>query len=108
MSRIEERLAIEPDGTVVARSGKVELGQGIRTAFARLVAAGLGVPIARVRVELGDTARAPWDMGTFGSLSVRSDGALLARAAAAARDQLLARAARRWSVAPGALVAEDG
>ncbi len=85
MSRLEDRLVIEPDGTVVVRSGKVELGQGIRAAFARLVAANLGVPAARVRVELGDTASAPWDMGTFGSLSVRSDGALLARAAAFAR-----------------------
>ena len=98
MSRVEERLAIEADGTVVARSGKVEIGQGIRTAFARLVANELAIEVDRVRVELGDTAIAPWDMGTFGSLSVKTDGALLARAAAFVRDLLLQRAARRWGV----------
>ena len=108
MSRLEERLAIEPDGTIVARSGKVEIGQGIRRTFARLVAAGLGVPVERVRVELGDTATTPWDMGTFGSLSTRTDGALLARAAAFARRQLVDRAAKRWDIAPSLLACDDG
>lgn len=108
MSRLEDRLRFEPDGAVVACSGKVELGQGIRTAFARLVAGNLRVPLARVRVQLGDTATAPWDLGTFGSLSVRTDGALLARAAAFARRCLLDRAAQRWQVAPDTLAADDG
>ncbi|HTR53969.1 MAG TPA: molybdopterin cofactor-binding domain-containing protein [Kofleriaceae bacterium] len=108
MTRLEERLAIEPDGTIVVRSGKVEIGQGIRRSFARLVAAGIGVPVERVRVELGDTATTPWDMGTFGSLSTRTDGALLARAAHFARRQLLDRAARRWNVEPSLLAGENG
>jgi CO/xanthine dehydrogenase Mo-binding subunit len=108
MSRLEDRLRIEPDGTIVAYSGKVELGQGIRAAFARLVAGGLQVPIARVRIELGDTATAPWDMGTFGSLSVRTDGALLARAAAFARRCLVERAAQRWGSTTEGLVTVDG
>jgi len=115
MSRLEQRLRIEPDGTIVAYSGKVELGQGIRDAFARLVAAGLHVPVARVRVELGDTATAPWDLGTFGSLSVRTDGALLARAAVVARRRLVELAAHRWDLplvacrtAEGMVVADDG
>ena len=108
MSRLEQRIRIERDGTVVALSGKVELGQGIRTGFARLVAAGLDVPIARVRVELGDTATAPWDMGTFGSLSTRTDGALLARAANFARRCLVERAARRWHIPPAQATTRDG
>ena len=66
------------------------------------------MPIARVRVELGDTATTPWDLGTFGSLSVRTDGALLARAAAFARACLIERAARRWVIADEALATEDG
>ena len=36
--RLEQRLRIEPDGTITALSGKIEFGQGIRTAFAQLVA----------------------------------------------------------------------
>ena len=84
--RFEQRLAIEPDGTVVARSGKVEYGQGIRAGFARTVAAELAVPIERVRIELGETDRVPWDMGTFGSLSPprRSRGASCSNAPARA------------------------
>lgn len=108
MNRLEDRLRVERDGTITVFSGKVELGQGIRAAFARLVAEGLRVPATAVRVELGDTATAPWDMGTFGSLSVRSDGALLARAAACARRCLVERAARRWGLPAELLTAEAG
>ncbi len=93
MSRIEERLRFEADGTVIALSGKMELGQGLRAAYARLVAEELGLPHERVRVVLGDTDFTPWDMGTFGSMSVEMDGHALRLAAACARQELLARAA---------------
>jgi CO/xanthine dehydrogenase Mo-binding subunit len=58
--RVEQRIVVEADGTVVARSGKVEYGQGIRTGFAKIVAEELAVPFERVRVELGETDRVPW------------------------------------------------
>ena len=83
--RVEQRIRVEPDGTVVALSGKVEFGQGIRTAFAQLVADEMGVPIERVRVILGDTDQVPYDRGTFGSRSVAQEGPALRRAAAFAR-----------------------
>jgi len=84
--RVEERIRIEPDGRVFAFSGKVEFGQGIRTAFAQAVAEELDVPIDRVTVVLGDTAQVPYDMGTFGSRSVAQEGPALRRAAAFARE----------------------
>ena len=84
--RVEHRIRIEPDGTVVALSGKIEFGQGIRTAFAQVVADEMGVPIERVRVVLGDTAQVPWDMGTFGSRSIAQETPALRRAAAYARE----------------------
>src|SRR5437762_9325348 len=84
--RVEDRIRIEPDGTVVALSGKIEFGQGIRTAFAQVVADEMGVPIEKVRVVLGDTDLVPWDMGTFGSRSVASEAPALRRAAAFARE----------------------
>ena len=84
--RVEDRIRIEPDGTVVALSGKIEFGQGIRTAFAMLVADEMDVPIERVKVVLGDTAQVPWDMGTFGSRSVAQEAPALRRAAAYARE----------------------
>jgi CO/xanthine dehydrogenase Mo-binding subunit len=105
---VEQRIVIEPDGTVVARSGKVEYGQGIRTGFARIVAEELGLPLARVRVELGETDRVPWDMGTFGSLSTATDGRSLRAAAAYARLLLLDRAGRRLGVPAAELDARDG
>lgn len=92
---VESRIRLEPDGTVVALSGKIEYGQGIRTAFAKIVAGELGVPFDRVRVVLGETDEVPWDMGTFGSMSVANDGAALRRAAAFARERLLDRAAEK-------------
>jgi len=84
-ARLEARLRMEPDGRVTVFSGKVEFGQGIRTAFAKIVSAELGVPIERITVVLGDTARVPYDRGTFGSRSIAQDGEILRRAAAHAR-----------------------
>ncbi len=85
MSRVEERIRLEPDGTIIALSGKVDYGQGLRAAYPRIVAEELGVDPSRVRVILGDTDVVPWDMGTFGSMSVEMDGLELRRAAAFAR-----------------------
>jgi len=85
MSRVEDRLRFEPDGTVTVLSGKMEYGQGLRYAYPRIVAEELGIDPSRVRVVLGDTDVAPWDMGTFGSMSLEMDGREVRRAAAFAR-----------------------
>lgn len=113
--RLEQRIAIEPDGVVVVRSGKIEYGQGIRTGFAKMVAEELGVPLGRIRVELGETDRVPWDIGTFGSMSTSVDGKVVRAAAAFARTLLLERAAARFKVpvselkiADSQVVAPDG
>ena len=106
--RVEQRIVIEPDGTVLARSGKVEYGQGVRTGFARIVAEELDVPVRRVRVELGETDRVPWDMGTFGSLSTATDGKSLRIAAAQARHLLIDRATARLGLPASELDTRDG
>jgi CO/xanthine dehydrogenase Mo-binding subunit len=105
---IEARIRVEPDGRVIALSGKVEYGQGIRTGFRRIVAEELGIAPERVEVVLGDTDRVPWDMGTFGSLSTAIEGQALRAAAAAVRAELLARASRRLGVPAGDLTTRDG
>lgn len=107
-SRLEDRIRIEPDGTVTALSGKIEFGQGIRTAFAQVVADELDVPLDRVRVILGDTAQVPFDRGTFGSHSVAQEAPVLRRAAAFARTQLLERAGGRLGVPVERLDTKDG
>lgn len=106
--RLEQRIVIEPDGTIVGRSGKVEYGQGIRTGFAKMIAEELAVPLERVRVELGETDRVPWDMGTFGSMSTAVDGKSLRAAAAYARSLLIARASARMGVPESELAARGG
>jgi CO/xanthine dehydrogenase Mo-binding subunit len=66
--RLERRISLESDGTVVAYSGKVEYGQGIRTAFATIIAEELDLPIEHVRVELGERPTAC--RGTWARLAV--------------------------------------
>ena len=106
--RLEQRIRIEPDGTITALSGKIEFGQGIRTAFAQIVADELDVPIERVNVVLGDTDQVPFDFGTFGSHSVAQEAPLLRRAAAFARHQLIERARPRLGLPKEKLDTDEG
>ena len=79
-----------PTEPLTAFTGKVDVGQGNRTALSLLVAGELGVPSDAVRLVMGDTDLCPYDRGTFGSRSMVDAGPLLRAAAAAAR-QLLER-----------------
>ncbi len=105
---LEERIRVEPDGSLTAFSGKIEFGQGIRTAFAQLVANELDVPVERVRVVLGDTDEVPFDFGTFGSNSIAQEAPALRRAAAFARRTLIERAANRLGLPAKRLDTKDG
>jgi isoquinoline 1-oxidoreductase len=91
-------LRIGEDGRVTCLVGKVELGQGSMTALPQLLAEELDVALEAVDVVMGDTDLCPWDMGTFGSLSIRHFGPVLRAAAAEARGVLLELAAERWQV----------
>jgi nicotinate dehydrogenase subunit B len=106
--RLEHRIRIEPDGRVLALSGKIEYGQGIRTAMAQLVADELDVLFDHVQVVLGETRLVPWDVGTFGSMSLAVEGRILQLAAAHARRLLVERAIRRLDVEPAQLETVDG
>ncbi len=101
-------LHIGPDGRVTSFVGKVELGQGTMTSLPQLVAEELDVPLASVDIVMGDTDVCPWDMGTFGSLSIRQFGPVLRAAAAEARAVLLQLAAERLGVPATRLRVEDG
>jgi isoquinoline 1-oxidoreductase len=99
---------VAEDGAVTVSTGKAELGQNIRTSLAQAVAEELHVPFESVRLVMADTARTPFDMGTFGSQTTPTMNRQLRRAAAAAREQLLDMAAERLAVARGELVAVKG
>ena len=75
--RLGQWLRVRDDGIVEMFSGKVELGQGILTALAQIVADGLGVPFERVRPVAASTAHSPNEAITSGSLSVQESGSAL-------------------------------
>ncbi len=96
------------DGTVTAFTGKVEAGQGTRTALALLVAEELAVPADSVRLVMANTDISPFDLGTFGSRSMPYAAPPLRAAAAAARDWLVAAAARRFGISAAELTVSGG
>jgi nicotinate dehydrogenase subunit B len=105
---LDDWIAIEPDGAIVAFSGKVETGTGVRTALAQIVAEELDVPLASVRMVMGDTGRTPDEGYTAGSMTVQMGGTALRTAAAEARRALIEMAAEHLEVAPNDLEARDG
>jgi isoquinoline 1-oxidoreductase len=100
-------LHIGEDGGVTAFTGKVEIGQNIRTSLAQTVADELRVPFDSVRMVTADTALTPFDFGTVGSRSMPTMTPQLRRVAAAARDLLVQVAAKEWNVPAEGLKAAD-
>jgi nicotinate dehydrogenase subunit B len=96
------------DGAVTAFTGKVEAGQGTRTALALLVAEELAVPTASVRLVMGNTDVSPFDIGTFGSRSMPYAAPPVRAAAAAARDLLREAAAERFGLPAASLTVAGG
>jgi CO/xanthine dehydrogenase Mo-binding subunit len=101
-------LHINEDGRVTGYTGKVEMGQNIRTSLAQQVAEELRVPVDSITMIMGDTDLTPWDAGTFGSRTTPTMGPQLKTMAVAAREQLVNMAAQRWSIQPSGLVAANG
>src|SRR3990172_5250779 len=101
-------LHIGADGRVTVLLGKIEMGQGAMTSLPQLAAEELNVPLASVDVVMGDTDLCPFDMGTFGSMSVRNLGPVLRAAAAEARAVLVQMAAEKLQVSAADLEVKDG
>ncbi|HXG24304.1 MAG TPA: molybdopterin cofactor-binding domain-containing protein, partial [Chthonomonadales bacterium] len=60
-------LHIGEDGRVTVYTGKVEVGQNIRTSLTQVVAEELRAPVSSIHLVMGDTQLTPFDAGTFGS-----------------------------------------
>ncbi|WP_455359820.1 molybdopterin cofactor-binding domain-containing protein [Streptomyces sp. SYSU K21746] len=102
-------LRIDEDGLVRFRLPREEVGQGLTTAVAMLVAEELDVPLARVRVELDDARpELLFNQLTGSSNSIRSLYDPVRHTAAAARARMVAAAAERWAVPARELVTRDG
>lgn len=106
--RLGDWLRIGSDGTVEVHSGKVELGQGILTALAQMVAEELDIDVGRIRMTATATGLSPDEGMTAGSLSIQQSGAALREVCAEARDLYLAIAADKLAVPKEDLAVDDG
>ncbi|MGA9713035.1 MAG: molybdopterin cofactor-binding domain-containing protein, partial [Candidatus Sulfotelmatobacter sp.] len=101
-------LHISESGIVTIYTGKVEVGQNIRTSLSQAVAEELLVGMDKIQMVMGDTQLTPFDMGTFGSRTTPTMSPQLRKAASAARELLIGLAAAEWKVDRQRLVAADG
>ncbi|MET0136506.1 MAG: molybdopterin cofactor-binding domain-containing protein [Kibdelosporangium sp.] len=99
-------ITVHSDGTVAVRSGKVELGQGILTALAQIVAEELDVRFERIRMIPMTTGPTPDEALTASSRSLEDSGAALRQAAAEVRACFLAVASSLLGTSD--LTVEDG
>ena len=101
-------LRVKEDGRVDCFTGKIEMGQGIITSLAQVVAEELEVSIYDVDMIMGDTELCPYDAGTWGSLTTRFIDPVLRAAAAEAREVLLDLAAEHFDLNKTSLQVEEG
>jgi nicotinate dehydrogenase subunit B len=101
-------LKVGPDGRVTCFTGKIEMGQGIITSLAMMLADELDVRLEAVDMVMGDTALCPYDAGTFGSRSTKYFGPPMRQAAAEARGILIRLASERLGPPAEELATKDG
>lgn len=105
---IDAWLHVLSSGQVRIFTGKLELGQGIRTAIAQVAAEELDLSINKVEVILADTLRTPNEGYTVGSGSIEQSAMAVRYASAAARQKLLELAAQKLNVPAAQLTINDG
>ena len=106
-------VVIDPDNSITLRVAKSEMGQGVLTSLAMILAEELECDFTKVKVEYASAHRNLIEhvyppMGTGGSSSVRGSRVVLQQAGASARARLVAAAAARWGVDPSACAASEG
>jgi aerobic carbon-monoxide dehydrogenase large subunit len=101
-------IEVEPDGTIVARTGSSSHGQGHETSFAQVVADRLGIPFESVRILHGDTRETPTGGGTGGSRSLVVGGSAMARSAEGIKQRAIEIAAGVLEVSVEDVTYRDG
>jgi xanthine dehydrogenase YagR molybdenum-binding subunit len=103
---------VQSDGSALAQSGGVDIGTGGYTAFAQVAADALGIPVAKVRFDLGDSSF-PNAAQAGGSQQTASVGSAVKLAALNARNKVAALAiadakSPLHGASPDAIDAKDG
>src|SRR5437016_1180332 len=99
---------VTPDNNVTLILGKSEMGQGIMTALPMILAEELCLDWKRVKIEQAPTNPKIYDHGTGGSGSISDSWLPLRQAGAAAREMLIAAAAKKWEVGADTCKAQNG
>jgi nicotinate dehydrogenase subunit B len=108
LQQIDAWLAVAADGQVTVFCGKVELGTGVQTALAQIVAEELDVAFGRVFMLMGDTALCQNQGPTVGSQTIYRAGPQLRLAAAEARQTLVQLATAALGAEVGSMSVKDG
>uniref|UniRef100_UPI00359468BB molybdopterin cofactor-binding domain-containing protein n=1 Tax=Persicitalea sp. TaxID=3100273 RepID=UPI00359468BB len=106
--RLDAWLEVLGDGRVRVLIGKMELGQGVRTAIMQVAAEELDLALDQVEVHLAETGRTPNEGYTAGSGSMENTAMSVRYAAAFSRHQLLEMAGKRWQTPPEQLTMANG
>ena len=99
---------IGEDGRVTVFTGKVEVGQNIRTSLTQAVAEELRVPISQIEMVMGDTRLTPFDTGTFGSRTTPTMNLQRGKSLPPPVKRSLAWPPAQWKVDRQHLIAADG
>lgn len=103
------KLEIGQDGIARLDLPRAEMGQGITTSVAMLIAEDLGVPLERVKVTIADgRPELVFNQMTAGSCTLRAFRAPIQMMAATARAQMVTAAAARWQLPVASLTVEAG
>lgn len=106
--QLDSWLAVMQDGKIKVFCGKADIGTGVETALAQIVAEELDVPFEQIQMVMGDTAKTVDQGRTTGSGTVESAGAQLRQAAAAGRLELLRLASTQLRASVDKLKVTDG
>jgi len=96
------------DGTVLLNHGGTEMGQGLFTKVAQVVAAELGVPLSAIRVSATDTSKVPNTSASAASSSSDLNGKAAQAAAHCIRLRLLTMICETHGVQPEDVRFENG
>jgi nicotinate dehydrogenase subunit B len=107
-TRVESFVALQRDGSAIIYTGKVDLGNGSRTALSQLAADELDLPFERITLVMGDTATTPDQWLTGASTTIAQGGMELRRACATARAVLLSRGAARLGTPADDVTCREG
>jgi CO/xanthine dehydrogenase Mo-binding subunit len=105
---LDSWIRVDADGAITVFTGKVELGQGLKTAITQIAAEELFVEPKSIRLVTADTARTPDEGQTAGSNSMKDSGTAVMNAAAQVREMLVELAATRFGVERNTLLLQDG